>query len=104
MKIRLAPFGRTRSVEVKPGYFIQKVGWYGDVWAEVISVSKGIDSRWKSVTYADSKRDSGHDSVYEYLSGEHTKYYQVQDVVSPKALKKRKVRILYKVTSTDEKD
>jgi hypothetical protein len=95
MKIRLGPYGK-RSVEVKPGYFVQKLGWYGEVWAEVLSVSEGMDDRFKSVTYADPRRDCGHDSVYEYLSGEHTKYYQIRDIVSPKALKKKKVRILYK--------
>jgi hypothetical protein len=92
MRIRLAPYGK-RWKTVKKGDFVQKVWWFGDVWAEVLSVYD--DPNYRSIEYAWADARSGHDSVYESLSGEWTRYFQVANVCTRAQLKKKQVRIVH---------
>jgi hypothetical protein len=93
MKIKLAPYGK-RWKNVKVGDFIQKIWWYGDVWAEVLDIWDSPDG-YKAITYAWADARSGHDSVFESLPGEWTRYFQVRTVCTRKQLKKLKPRILH---------
>ena len=96
MRIRLANHG-TKWKIVKPGHFIQKVWFSYGVWAEVLDVYD--NPNFKSVSFAWQYNRCGHDSVYESLRGEWTRYFQVVDVCSPaemrKKLKRGEVRILH---------
>jgi hypothetical protein len=97
MRIRLANHG-TKWKIVKPGYFVRKIWWFGDVWAEVLSISDW-SPEYKSITYAWQDSRHGTDSVYESLRGSWTRYFQVVDVCSPvemrKKIKKGEVSILH---------
>lgn len=92
MRIKLAPHGK-RWKNVKPGDFVQKIWWYGDVWAEVLSVYD--DPHFRSISFAWADTRCGHDSVHESLPGEWTRYFQVANVCTLKQLKKLKPRIIH---------
>jgi hypothetical protein len=92
MRIKLALYG-DRWKNVKPGDFVQKVGWYGDVWAEVLSVYDSPGYRRISYAWADNR--SGTDSVFESLPGSWTRYYQVANVCTLKKLMSLRPRIIH---------
>ena len=52
-----------RQIGIKPGDFINKLGWFGDVWSQVESVYDN-DERYGSVTCYDRDQRRGTGIVY----------------------------------------